>query len=75
MDKMEQITILACGYKVTGDSEIISEIENTISVDKLPINWDNFDSGDYYWNDNGKRYFVLVYHDKKIVKLKEIHML
>ena len=68
---MKQRTIFAYGYEVTGNDEIISEIENTIPDKSQCINWYNFKSGDFYWSDNGNKYVVFVDHDEKTVILKE----
>lgn len=68
---MEQRTIFAYGYKVIGNEEIISEIENIIPDRRQCINWYNFNDGDFYWNDNGNMYIVSVDHDARTVILKE----
>lgn len=68
---MEYRTISAYSYKVTGNEKVISEIERMIPDKSCCINWYNFKSGDFYWDDNGNRYVVSVDHNARTVILKE----
>lgn len=68
---MDCRTILAYSYKVTGNEKVISEIERMMPDKRRYINWYNFNSGDFYWDDNGNRYLVSVDHNARTVILKE----
>ena len=68
---MKRIIIFSYGYEITGNEEVISEIENIMKDKRCFINWYNFKSGDFYWSDNGNKYVVFVDHDEKTVILKE----
>lgn len=68
---MDCRTILAYSYKVTGNKKVISEIENMIPNKSCCINWYNFKSNDFYWDNNGNKYIALVDHDARTVILKE----
>lgn len=68
---MEQRIIFAYSYKVTGNEKIILEIERMIPDKSRCINWYNFKSGDFYWDDDGNRYVVSVDHNARTVILKE----
>lgn len=68
---MEYRTIFAYSYKVTGNEKVISEIENIIPDSRRCINWYNFNSGDFYWDDDGNRYIVSVDHNARNIFLRE----
>ena len=68
---MECRTIFAYSDKVTGNEKVILEIERMIPDKSRCINWYNFKSGDFYWDDNGNRYVVSVDHNARTVILKE----
>ena len=68
---MDCRTIFAYSYKVTGNEKVISEIERMIPDKSCCINWYNFKSGDFYWDDDGNRYVISVDHNARTVILKE----
>lgn len=61
-------TIIAYGYMISGNNEIITEIEEGIK-NKAIINWNNFNTTDDFYDDNGNLYHVEIDHEEKTVKL------
>ena len=67
---MEQRTIEAYGYTVTGNDEIISQIEEWKADPKNGINWNNYNENSLFWDLQGMiGYRVHINHVKKIVVL------
>lgn len=67
---MEQRTIEAYGYTVTGNDEIISQIEEWKADPKNGINWNNYNENSLFWDLQGMiGYRVHINHVKKTVIL------
>lgn len=67
---MEQRTIEAYGYTVTGNDEIISQIEEWKADPKNGINWNNYNENSLFWDLQGMiGYRVHINHVKKTVVL------
>ena len=67
---MEQRTIEAYGYTVTGTNEIISQIEEWKSDPKNGINWNNYNENSLFWDLQGMiGYRIHIDHVKKTVVL------
>lgn len=67
---MEQRTIEAYGYMVTGTNEIISQIEEWKADPKNGINWNNYNENSLFWDLQGMiGYRIHIDHIKKTVVL------
>ena len=67
---MEQRTIEAYGYMVTGTNEIISQIEEWKADPKNGINWNNYNENSLFWDLQGMiGYRIHIDHVKKTVVL------
>lgn len=67
---MEQRTIEAYGYTVTGTIEIISQIEEWKADPKNGINWNNYNENSLFWDLQGMiGYRIHIDHIKKTVVL------
>ena len=67
---MEQRTIEAYGYTVTGTNEIISQIEEWKADPKNGINWNNYNENSLFWDLQGMiGYRIHIDHVKKTVVL------
>ena len=67
---MEQRTIEAYGYTVTGTIEIISQIEEWKADPKNGINWNNYNENSLFWDLQGMiGYRIHIDHVKKTVVL------
>ena len=67
---MEQRTIEAYGQTVTGNDEIISQIEEWKADPKNGINWNNYNENSLFWDLQGMiGYRVHINHVKKTVVL------
>lgn len=67
---MEQRTIEAYGYTVTGTIEIISQIEEWKADPKNGINWNNYNENSLFWDLQGMiGYRTHIDHIKKTVVL------
>lgn len=67
---MEQRTIEAYGYTITGTNEIISQIEEWKADPKNGINWNNYNENSLFWDLQGMiGYRVHINHVKKTVIL------
>ena len=63
-------TIQACGYEVTGEEEIIAEIEEKLKVPGKHIAWNKLYEEDVFFGKNGRvTYSASINHDKKTVLL------
>ena len=64
-------TIQACGYEVTGEEEIITEIEKKLKVPGKQIAWNKLYEDDIFFGKNGRvTYSASINHKKKTVLLK-----
>ena len=67
---MEQRTIEAYGYTITGTNEIISQIEEWKADPKNGINWNNYNENSLFWDLQGMiGYRIHIDHVKKTVVL------
>lgn len=67
---MEQRTIEAYGYMITGTNEIISQIEEWKADPKNGINWNNYNENSLFWDLQGMiGYRIHIDHVKKTVVL------
>ena len=53
------------GYEVQGNREVLQDITETMNDSKSQNNWNNFNTGDFYWTGNSDRYKVEIDHKSK----------
>ena len=63
--------MLAYGYEVKGSPEALADVAEVLKMENCWINWNNFNTGDMYWDGNGNGYKVEVNHEAKQVTLNE----
>ena len=63
--------MLAYGYEVEGSQEALADVAEVLKMRNCWINWNNFNTGDMYWDENGNGYKVEINHEAKQVTLKE----
>lgn len=61
----------AYGYEVEGNTAALKDITEATKSKNMRINWEKFNTGDFYWAGNGERYKVEINHDAKKVTLIE----
>lgn len=61
----------AYGYEVNGSPEALADVSRTLKDEKSSINWENFNTGNLYWDDYGYGYKVEIDHESKEVTLNE----
>lgn len=67
---METRTIEAYGYTVTGNADIISQIEKIKNDSSCSINWKHYEEGSIFWDLNGFiAYHTHIDHNEKRVIL------
>lgn len=45
--------MLAYGYEVKGSQEVLADVAEVLKMRNCWINWNNFNTGDLYWDVNG----------------------
>ena len=63
--------MLAYGYEVEGIPEALADVREVMGMKNCWINWNNFNTGDLYWDGNGNGYKVEINHEAKRVTLNE----
>ena len=63
--------MLAYGYEVKGSQEVLADVAEVLKMRNCWINWNNFNTGDLYWDENGNGYKVEINHEAKRVTLNE----
>lgn len=63
--------MLAYGYEVEGSPEALADVSENLKDKRSCINWNNFNTGNLYWDGNGNGYKVEVNHETKQVTLNE----
>lgn len=63
--------MLAYGYEVKGGRKVLADVSKNLKDKNSQINWNNFSTGDLYWDGNGNGYEVEVNHEAKQVVLNE----
>lgn len=63
--------MLAYGYEVVGSPEALADVAEVMGMKNCWINWNNFNTGDMYWDGNGNGYKVEVNHEANQVTLNE----
>lgn len=59
----------AYGYDVTGNCEALTSVLKNIQDKRSHIKWSNFETGDTYFDEDGRQYEVKINHDRKQVHL------
>ena len=59
--------MLAYGYEVEGSPEALADVSEILEMKNCWINWNNFNTGDLYWDGNGNGYKVEINHETKQV--------
>ena len=59
------------GYEVQGNADALRDVAKIMKDGKSRINWNNFNTGDFYWTENGDRYKTEIDHGTKKVTLIE----
>lgn len=59
------------GYEVQGNADAVRDVAKTMNDSKSRINWNNFNTGDFYWTANGDRYKIEIDHGTKKITLIE----
>lgn len=74
MSKKEYFKIENCyNYLVVSeDRDVIEELKDLITVPAITINWNNFETGDIYYNENCEEYKVKASHHMNMIVLEKI---
>lgn len=73
MSKKEYFKIENCySYLVVSeDREVIEELKDLMTAPSITINWNNFETGDIYYNENCEEYNVKASHHMNMIVLEK----
>jgi len=74
MSKKEYFKIKNCyNYLVISeDKEVIEELKDDMTNPSIKINWNNFETGDIYYNGNCEEYNVKASHHMNMIVLEKL---
>ena len=59
---------------VSEDIEVIEELKEIMTDGQTTINWNNFETGDIYYNNNCEEYNVKASHHMSMIVLEKISL-